>query len=283
VLPGRDFNPSAFKVVDVPAQDEALIELTRVRDGEFHEQSFRLSAETRLHVYAIGEMSNSRKEFADYGAIQDAATGDVVWEMTFRNTDHAGGADKNRMFDGIVTLAAGMYTAFYVTDGSHAYGGWNASPPFDRRSYGLSIYPAGDSRPPGFELVSGQDLLAGTDVLARVIRVGDDERRRARFTLDKDGWVHIYALGEGSDGRMYDYAYIIDLDRDRDVWEMTYRRTDRAGGAKKNRLYDDEIKLSAGEYEVVYESDGSHSFDRWNASPPKDPLNWGVTVSRADR
>ena len=81
---------------------------------------------------------------------------------------------------------------------------------------------------------------------------------------------------------MYDYAYIVDLDSGRDVWKMHYRRSDHAGGADKNRMVRDDIKLPSGEYEVVYESDGSHSFGRWNASPPRDQMNWGITISMAD-
>ncbi len=57
---------------------------------------------------------------------------------------------------------------------------------------------------------------------------------------------------------------------------------DHAGGTDKNRMVKTEITLEPGEYEVIYESDGSHSFSHWNDSPPKDPLNWGVTVSMAD-
>jgi hypothetical protein len=65
------------------------------------------------------------------------------------------------------------------------------------------------------------------------------------------------------------------------VWEMTYRMTDHAGGANKNRVFNDTIALEAGEYTVHYESDGSHSFGHWNASPPDDAVNWGVTVTLA--
>jgi hypothetical protein len=118
--------------------------------------------------------------------------------------------------------------------------------------------------------------------LARIIRVGDSERRHAKFTLSKPTKVNIYALGEGTGGEMYDYAYIVDVNNDEDVWEMRYRRTNHAGGAEKNRLAKAVITLEPGEYEVIYESDGSHSFSSWNDSPPRDALNWGVTISAAD-
>ena len=280
ILPGQGFDKASFSIIDVPGRGDAVIELTRARNNDFHEQSFKLESKTKLQIYAIGEMSSSHREFADYGSIVDAATGETVWEMTYRNTEHAGGASKNRMFDDLITLPAGTYTAYYLTDGSHAYRNWNSSAPFEPDHYGLSIYAA--DKTSSIKLVSERELADNTNILARITRVGNSERRRVRFSLDKKTRVNIYALGEGMSGEMYDYAYIIDLESGRDVWEMRYRRSDHAGGADKNRMVRDDIKLGPGEYEVVYESDGSHSFGRWNASPPRDQMNWGVTISMAD-
>lgn len=282
ILPSNNFDKSSFTVMEIPGPGQALVDFTGARNNDVHEQSFKLDKETKVHIYAIGEMSYNDKEFADYGYIIDAVSGKTVWEMTNRNTSHAGGAKKNRVFDDFVTLPAGTYTVYYLTDDSHAYRSWNSSAPFDPNSYGLAIYAAGNNKPAGFNLVSEQDIYSGTNVLARITRVGDSERRRAKFKLDRESTVNVYALGEGTGSDMHDYAYIVNLDTGEDVWEMRYRRTDHAGGADKNRVSKAVIKLEPGEYEVVYESDGSHSFSRWNASPPKDPLNWGVTVSMAD-
>jgi hypothetical protein len=282
ILPGQNSDKSAFAAMEVPGPGTALIDFTRVRNSDFHEQSFKLDKETKLHIYAIGEMSYNDKEFADYGYIIDAVSGETVWEMNYRNTEHAGGADKNRMFDDFITLPAGSYTAFYLTDDSHAYRSWNSSAPFDPDSYGLAVYATGTGKPAAFKLVNESEIYEGTNVLARITRVGDSERRRARFKLDKESTINVYALGEGTGGDMYDYAYIVNLDTGEDVWEMRYRRTNHAGGAEKNRMCKTVINLDPGEYEVIYESDGSHSFSSWNATPPKDPVNWGVTVSMAE-
>ena len=62
----------------------------------------------------------------DYGWIEDAKSGRRVWEMTYRMTEHAGGAKKNRRFDGVIRLPAGEYVLRYETDGSHSFGDWNA-------------------------------------------------------------------------------------------------------------------------------------------------------------
>jgi hypothetical protein len=80
---------------------------------------------------------------------------------------------------------------------------------------------------------------------------------------------------------MYDYPYIMDDETGHVVWEMKYEQTRHAGGAKKNRLFDGEIRLPSGKYEVIYTSDDSHSFDGWNDARPRDPMNWGVTIRRA--
>lgn len=282
ILPPANFDKASFASIEIPGRGDALIDFTRARNNDFQEQSFKLTQETKVNVYAIGEMAYSDREFADHGYIIDALSGKTIWEMTHRNTTHAGGAEKNRMFDDIVTLPAGTYTAYYQTDGSHAYRNWNSTAPFDPESYGMAIYASGKGKPAGFSLLKEEDVYSGTNVLARIIRVGDGERRHARFTLTKLTKVNIYALGEGTGGEMYDYAYIVDVNNDEDVWEMRYRRTNHAGGAEKNRMAKALITLEPGEYEVIYESDGSHSFSSWNDSPPRDALNWGVTISAAD-
>jgi hypothetical protein len=80
---------------------------------------------------------------------------------------------------------------------------------------------------------------------------------------------------------MYDYGWIEEAASGRIVWEMTYRMTDAAGGAKKNRLFQGTLVLDPGKYAVHYRTDGSHSFNDWNAAPPADPEGWGIQVSRA--
>ncbi|MEE8577457.1 MAG: hypothetical protein V3T31_09395 [candidate division Zixibacteria bacterium] len=279
ILSGKSFDKSAFHLMEAPTRGEALIDLTRARDGDFREQSFKLSEKTVLHVYSIGEYGSYSREFVDYGGIREIGSARPVWEMTKRNTEHAGGGDKNRMFDGTITLAAGTYTAFYMSDNSHSYRDWNTSAPYDPTAWGLAIYPAEGTKKSAFSLVSEEAIFEGSGILARLTQVGDSQRRRASFTLKKEGYVHVYAVGEGDGGRMYDYAYIVDDDSGRDVWEMTFRRTDHAGGASKNRVFDDDIKLPSGNYEVVFVTDGSHSFNDWNSTPPRDPMNWGITIT----
>ncbi len=280
VLPGSDFDRSAFKTFEVGDRGDPLLAFTRARDSDLFEQPFRFERDGELHVYAVGEYDQWNHEFADYAWIENAKTGGTEWEMTRRNTLPAGGADKNRMFDGHVTLEAGDYILYYVTDDSHSYDDWNASPPFDPEAWGVAVYETDSVKKKDVERLSMGDVEGNGDYLVRLNRARDHERLRQRFVLDKSARVHIHAVGEGISGRMYDYGYIIDDTTGRAVWEMEYRDTDHAGGARKNRLFDDEIRLEAGEYEAVFVTDGSHSFEGWNDKRPQEPKSWGMTIRR---
>jgi hypothetical protein len=98
--------------------------------------AFQLDQETTLRVYAVGEGDG---ELVDYGWIEEAGSGRVVWEMTYRTAEPAGGARKNRVFDGMIRLPAGAYVLRYRSDGSHAYSNWNADPPDDPESWGITV------------------------------------------------------------------------------------------------------------------------------------------------
>jgi hypothetical protein len=141
LLPGAGSAPASFHLASVPAEPEPLIDMTQIGDDESWETTFQLSKEATLHIRAVGEWGSIDNEFADYGWIESAGSGRVVWEMTVRNTVFAGGADKNRMFDGEVTLPAGEYVVAFVTDDSHSYDSWNSGRPWLPRAWGLAIYP----------------------------------------------------------------------------------------------------------------------------------------------
>lgn len=270
-------NVQLYAYEDVPAKN-VIAELTRVRDKEFRSKGFTLKRDMDVRLLVIGEGRDG--EMYDYGWITDATSNKKVWEMNYLETQNAGGADKNRMVDKVIHLNKGSYVANYVSDGSHNYHDWNAAPPYDPEHWGITIVGA-DEKFTSADVAPYDDESAKS-VLARIVRVGDDARKQKEFTVSKQTEVRIYALGEGRDGEMYDYGWIEDAKTGRTVWEMTYRMTDAAGGAQKNRRYDGTLTLKPGDYVVHYRTDDSHSFEDWNDDPPSDPYNWGITVSLAN-
>ena len=58
-------------------------------------------------------------------------------------TEPAGGAAKNRLFDGVITLPAGRYVLCYDSDGSHSHADWNDDAPDEPESWGITVFRLG--------------------------------------------------------------------------------------------------------------------------------------------
>jgi hypothetical protein len=267
-----------FAYEHVP-QNATIVALTHIGNGASKKQGFTLTRPMDVRVYAIGEGRDG--QMFDYGWIASASTRGRVWEMRYSNTEGAGGDPKNRLADTTVHLDKGSYVVHYISDGSHSADEWNAPAPADGRHWGITVLAA--QGPLDKSAIGPYAENADPSILAQLTEVRDDEQLRKRFTLDRDSDVRIYALGEGSGGDMHDYGWIENAKTGHHVWEMTYRITEHAGGAAKNRRFEGRLKLPPGEYVLRYETDGSHSFGDWNAAPPDDPEAWGITVYRVDR
>lgn len=239
-------------------------------DGQWI-QAFRLARPTTLHLYAEGEGSGRRMR--DTGWITDARTRTRVWEMTLEKSQFAGGAGKNRRQVETITLPAGDYEATFVTDDSHSPADWNAAPPCDPGMYGLTVAVPVEAELPAFAL----SRPLAWSVLAELVKVGNNEDRRAPLVLAREQAVRIYAIAEGSGGEMADEAWIED-GAGHKVWTMTRDRTHHAGGAAKNRLADEVVTLPKGSYTLRVRTDDSHAYGHWNDDAPRDAERYGLTV-----
>jgi len=252
-----------------------IVALTRMGDHESLTKSFTLQKPMDVRILAVGEGRDS--DMNDYGWITDASSRRRIWTMEYDETIHAGGDSKNRMVDKVIHLDKGTYSVHFVTDDSHSYRHWNSSAPFDPEHWGVTVSAVAERFDP--KDVTAVEELGDPSALASIVRVGNDERRRKDFSLSQKSELRIYAVGEASGNDMADYAWIEDTQSGKVVWEMRYRMTEYAGGARKNRLFDGTITLPAGKYMLFYETDDSHAYSDWNDSPPDDPEGWGVTVS----
>ncbi|NOY58296.1 MAG: hypothetical protein GXO75_05080 [Calditrichaeota bacterium] len=260
-------------------QVQPIVQLTKIGDEQLVSKGFELLRGAKVRIYALGEASLFSKRMVDYGWIINAHTREKVWEMKIQNTEHAGGGRKNREEDEIIDLPAGAYIVYYSTDDSHSYDDWNTSPPYDPKMWGITVWPADKNF--DYTQVRPYDEQKDPALIVSIVGVGDDEHRRKRFTLDEPAKLCVYAIGEGlrGDDEMADYGWIEDSNGNI-VWMMTYNKTRRAGGARKNRVFKGTIELDAGTYTAHFQTDDSHSFEEWNASPPDDPSHWGITIFR---
>jgi hypothetical protein len=277
IWPSSEKDKNNVVAYRAPEEINPVLELTRVGDGEQVSQGLKLQSAMDLHLLSIGE--GSEREMADYGWIMNAATREVVWNMNDERVEHAGGAGKNIMVDTRIKLEKGDYVVYYSTDDSHSYHDWNAGPPHEQDAYGITLWATNKADIAKASTFEPKEYK-NDKVVVEILRVRDDERLNEAFTLDKDTNLRILAVGEGDDGEMFDYGWIENVDTKKVVWEMTYRNTESAGGASKNRSFNDTVILPRGSYRVYYETDGSHSYRNWNASPPRDPELYGISVMK---
>jgi hypothetical protein len=280
-LMSHDKNDGFFKLTAYSSDEKnVIVQLVRVHNNETRSATFTLSEDMPVRVYALGERSNSRHQMADYGWILNTKTREKVWTMEEAHTENAGGASKNRMVDEVVTLEKGTYTVGYQTDDSHAYNDWNDTPPQDPEHYGISLYAENSA---DMSKVKKETAEATSDIIAQMVKVGNDADLSRSFELNKSTHVRVYAIGEGQGDEMYDYGWIEKLPSHEIVWQMTYDMTFHAGGGRKNRLVNTTIMLEQGRYLLRFKSDDSHSYNDWNTDPPDDPTMWGITLYRDEK
>jgi hypothetical protein len=280
IMARNESDKGAFKLEQPKEEQNIIVQLTRVGNDERRSASFALKAPAQVRVYALGERGNSSRQMADYGWIIDASSREKVWTMDVDQTEHAGGGDKNRMIDEVITLPKGTYTVFYVSDDSHAYDDWNAAPPFDPEHWGITVYGEGEKFTMREVETNVSPKAAG--VISQIIRVEDNAKLTEPFKLDRPTKVRIYSIGEGQNDMMNDYGYIEDAASGKIIWEMTYSMTFHAGGGRKNRMVNTTLMLDRGSYKLHYVSDDSHSYNHWNTDPPDDPTMWGITLYKGE-
>lgn len=260
---------------DERRKERQIVGFTRVGDDERLRSGFTLEREMKLEVRACGEYSDGASIFVDQGWLTDANTGERIWQMDKWSTSYAGGARKNRCVAETITLPAGDYLAYYMTDGSHSYEYWNSPPPHDPRNYGLTVGVASQS-----DLASAKTFKYNPrDLLVFALdRMRADSYASQGFALEDDTRLKILAYGEFAWDDFVDYGWIEDLETLETIWEMTEDNTHHAGGSTKNRVFDDAITLPAGSYMAHYITDGSHNYRSWNADKPFEPKKWGLSI-----
>jgi hypothetical protein len=200
-----------------------------------------------------------------------------VWKFSGSNTVHAGGGDKNRKFNDIVNLKKGKYLIKYISDGSHSYYEWNTTPPFEKDYWGISLWALNNDDKKYIKEIN-EFQAEQENIIAKIDRVGDHQKRQCDFTIESDGLYRVYAIGEGDDDEMFDTGWIKNLDNDQVIWELTWRNSQHAGGARKNRMFNGKVYFIRGHYRMYYETDGTHSFSNWNDTPPNNPDKYGIRV-----
>lgn len=278
--------PADVKVYDIWQQPK-LVDLTKAGDNASLSQTFNLESDANVLVYGLGENTN---EWYDYGWITNKETGQTVWTMANKRGEYGGGAEKNQFIQEKIQLLKGTYTAFFKSDDTHSYDDWNEDEPSTPERWGLTVLLMDDTVK--FKTEASQhatnavnvssdapypSLIPNEEVLTNITKVGNSTHEVRTFNLDEPTTeLRILCLGEFS-GYWGDRGWIINKDTNQLVWDMTIDKTEHAGGTTKNRKFDGNISLPAGEYEVHYQTDSSHAYGNF-VYPPSDPEAYGIQI-----
>jgi len=251
---------------------------TPLENDEHRELFFEVHQRAELGIYAVGQANaDDPSPLTDYSWIEDVLSGRPVWHLSLDNTQWAGGARANRMYVGSIAVDPGIYRMVARTDGRHAYKEWEDYPPYDPFGWGTTLTASKNGSITHFD----PWMDADRNPIISIMRVGDNESHHRRFTVSAQTSVLIWAMGEiTSEDGLWDTARLLQTTggQDTEIWTMTYQPSLPGGGSSKNRIALKFLQLEPGEYQLIYESDGSHSYEDWNDDPPHHPERWGVTL-----
>ncbi|MCW8848634.1 MAG: hypothetical protein OQJ81_01545 [Melioribacteraceae bacterium] len=253
----------------------SVASLNHVLDNQDLQAGFSLDNETELRIYTIGE---GRKEhIIDLAWITNIKSNRIVWRAALENSSHAGGGLKNYVIDRTIKLPKGSYLLHYSSDDSHSFQEWNVMPPNDPVFWGATIWPASEKDKRNVVPFKAGDIVKP---LVELTKVGDNAFLSQGFSLLKPQELRILCLGEGyNKDDLSDFGWIVNADTKEIIWTMNDNRLiEHAGGATKNRMVEETIKLDKGNYIAYYSSDDSHSYEEWNSTNPFDRGRWGITI-----
>lgn len=295
------------------AGEQSIVSLRDFRSTELKKAGIRVPHPVTLHLKALGAGDRSRWFSRNGGLfasawIINAKTRTVVWEMSEANTSTLG---DDRSCDQELRLERGAYEVYFAAP-IFAYKSWTShfvanidhrkKPLFkkDDESNGISFFKGwwSDDLPEIWEKRSGNwgiDIFAGDrdasslqsftplfeqpNLVFQTTGVGDRTVIKQGITVLEPTSINLYALGEGrGDLELLDFGWIVNANTRNRVWEMTPQNTHHAGGADKNIMTSTSVSLEKGDYVLYYVTDDSHSPADWNAFPPSDPLQWGITL-----
>ena len=297
----------------VTAGEHSVVQLKDFEQTEVKGAGFVLPTQVQIHIKALGCGSDKGLKFSGtsmgaYGWIINADTREEVWVMTMANTHRE---KDDRSCDEQISLPKGSYEVYFA-----AYAYFSNSAFFshtiniDRRrdsTTGENTHKPGffvwlenlldidvqkewrsHAKQWGIEILVPDQSAQVTpfnpprhfdNVLYQAVRLGENEHNRQGFTVNAPMEIRIYALGEQTPGSdPVDYGWIIDSKSRKRIWDMAGHVLGRAGGDEKNVKFDGTVTFQPGDYILYYSTDDSHSFVDWNAAPPSDPYNYGITL-----
>lgn len=110
-------------------------------------------------------------------------------------------------------------------------------------------------------------------------KVQDFADKSLPIEIKTAGTYWVMTVGEGDVTGLFDKGWIENATSKDTIWDFnSYDHSFYAGGADKNRMVIEPIKLEPGSYILRYKTDDSHSYDKWNANAPDQTTLYGIML-----
>jgi hypothetical protein len=234
---------------------EPLLTMDRFDEDELRVIGFELTQDGTIEVEAVGARPRYSDHLSAYGWIINAATRDVVWSMDEERTSRDDDSRSLRRVESKLDLKQGRYELYFwagTMGHGHDYNFGNVSRLL-RGSW--TNHHNRDDRWELEDAIKDCAITLSSDKLSKAAikefeptgelrntllsnnKMRDEEHRETGFELSRDMQLRVYAVIEFPDDwrSPADHAWIRDAASREIVWEMEWRDSDPAGGAKKNR------------------------------------------------
>ena len=269
---------------------KTLIEIDDIYPEDIRMEGFVLNSDQKVDIDAVGfyYRNGGNRVLLGNSWILDADSREVVWDLA--------GATSNRRNRGLLefsdelSLPKGVYEVYYASFPSRSFSdiniddlgeflgsffkGWfRGNRDYYKeemwdlfRDFKIVIKGDGESlsRDDVYELQEKQK----NDAFIWISGNKKNLYKSVGFIANQSVEIEVYSIGEFIRDENHDYGWIQDAISRELVWELSYRKSEEAGGARKNRMRKSTIRLPKGKYSVVYSADDSHLPRRWNSQPP---------------
>ncbi|MBL7979165.1 MAG: hypothetical protein JNN12_12555 [Bacteroidetes Order II. Incertae sedis bacterium] len=265
---------------------EGFLVWTNIPKGQLYHQTVEVARPVEVQVDARGSFEKPGV-LATYGWIVNQLDHSVVWQMTPQNTKLEQGQLGRTV--STFTLPKGVYSVYYSSYGdSQVPAGertlWAKLTGDDDRAWFseaerwyMAIKTIRKEQAVDVRLMEYREETSHRSDIVNLQRQTGFKNERFNFEVKAPSRIHVLAMGDYV-GRFTDFAKIAKLDNGELVWKMSYENTKHAGGSLRNRLFEGEIWLQPGIYQVLFESDMTHHYTGWEDNPPLNPTAWGVRM-----
>lgn len=269
---------------------DGIIVFSGLQAGKLYRTGLQVDKATDLAISLTAAFETDKEDalLAVYGWILDNRDHSVVWTVNPQSAERVGVL---ALVADTIHIAPGSYEVFFTTVGPTARSRRNAPflglKPFwtnYQSEWSMSVSEAQIQEEKSYsirEVGVNEASATAKNLIWATGPIGDHSMKSFVFRVAEPSDLNIYSVGEMCTSGC-EYGWIEDIHTSERIWQMDWENTEPAGGMDKNRQFSGTIRLGPGIYRAVFQTNGGHSANYWNANPPTDPDGWGLSMTGSD-